>query len=171
MSRRLLGPVGGPIVFFLVAALVFAGLGWVTYAALEAEQGQREAAARAELGNNLRVALWRLDGRMLPALGVEDSRPFYHYVPGDPDTFYGPLLAANLPGWMTLHFQLDPTDGWSSPQVLPDEIADRMRRAWPDVALRNLNGDRATVCGSLKERFPVGATSELFAARDSAIPA
>ena len=56
MTRRLLGPICGPIVFFLVAALVFAGLGWVTYSALCVEQAQREAAAQAELGNHLRVA-------------------------------------------------------------------------------------------------------------------
>src|SRR5689334_20306177 len=103
MSRRLLGPVGGPVVFFLVAALVFAGLGWVTYMALGVERGQRTAAAQTEIGNNLRVALWRLDGRMLPALGVEDSRPFYHYDSADPAGAYGPaatpLLAATLPEW------------------------------------------------------------------------
>ena len=34
MSRRLLGPIAGPIVFFLVAGLIFAVLGWVTVAAL-----------------------------------------------------------------------------------------------------------------------------------------
>ena len=41
MTRRLLGPVGGPILFFCVAALVFAGLGWVTVAALRVETSQR----------------------------------------------------------------------------------------------------------------------------------
>src|SRR5262245_18003467 len=143
MSRRLLGPVGGPIAFFLVAALVFGGLGWVTYSALGVEAAQREAAARAELGANLRVALWRLDGRMLPTLGVEDSRPFYHYVPADPNSPYGaaatPLLAATLPDWMKLHFQLDPVSGLASPQVLDAAVADRIRLAWPELPLRNLD--------------------------------
>ena len=181
MNRRLLGPVGGPIVFFLVVALVFAGLGWVTYSALAVEQAQRDAAARAELGNNLRAALWRLDGRMLPTLGVEDSRPFYHYAPADPAAAFGqsatPLLAANLPDWMKLHFQLDPTLGWDSPQVLPGATADRVRTAWPDpalrsLALRNLNGPRETFLNNgVKEKFPVQETCELFAARDRAIPA
>ena len=101
MTRRLLGPVGGPILFFCVAALVFAGLGWVTVAALRVETSQRESAARAELEATLRVALWKLDCRMLPTLGVEDSRPYYHFSPGDISTTYGPasapLLAADLP--------------------------------------------------------------------------
>ena len=169
MSRRLLGPVGGPIVFFLVAALVFGGLGWVTYAALGVEQAQREAAARAELGANLRVALWRLDGRMLPALGVEDSRPFYHYVPADPNTLYGaaatPLLTADLPDWMKLHFQLDPAAGWESPQVPGPAVAERIRLAWPDLPLRNLDPSREQVLAAVKAKFPVLPTCNVFAAR------
>ena len=87
MTRRLLGPVGGPVVFVLVAGLVVAGLGWVTVAALEVETAQRTAAAQADWEKDVRAALWRLDGRMLPALGVEDSRPFHHYAsyaPADP---------------------------------------------------------------------------------------
>jgi signal transduction histidine kinase len=170
--RRLLGPVGGPIAFFLVAALVFGGLGWVTYSALGVEQAQREAAARAELGANLRVALWRLDGRMLPTLGVEDSRPFYHYVPADPNSAYGaattPLLAATLPDWMKLHFQLDPEKGWESPQVLDPAVAERVRLAWPELPLRNLGGEREQALTKVKLTCPVQVTCESFASRDQA---
>ncbi|MCE9562785.1 MAG: HAMP domain-containing histidine kinase [Planctomycetes bacterium] len=173
MNRRLLGRVGWPSVFFLVAGLVFAGLGWVTYAALEVEQAQREAAARAELGNNLRVALWRLDGRMLPALGVEDSRPFYHYDSADPVGVSGsaatPLLAATLPDWMRLHFQLDPAKGWTSNQAPTDRgECERVREAWADVGLSNFGGSREVALSDLKTRFPVRATCELFGARDRA---
>lgn len=172
--RRLLGPVGGPFMFFLVAALVFAGLGWVTVAALRVEQAQREAAAQAELGNNLRVALWRLDGRMLPALGVEDSRPFYHYTSADPlsGSVAGPtpLLAAPLPEWMKLHVQLDPVAGWDSPQVLSPEAADRVSQAWPDLPLRNNTADRASVLTSLKGKYSAPGTCELLAAREQATP-
>ncbi len=170
--RRLLGPVGGPIVFFLVAALVFAGLGWVTYAALGVEQAQREAHARAEVGYNLRVAVRQLDTRMLPVLGVEDSRPFYHYAPNDPAST--PLLATNLPDWMTLHFQVDPTNGWVSPQVLEDAgVAERVRRAWPaDLPLRNLNGSRVDFLKSdLQVKFPPQPTCELFAQLDQSTSA
>ncbi|HSQ56282.1 MAG TPA: hypothetical protein VLM40_11130, partial [Gemmata sp.] len=168
MSRRLLGPVSGAIVFFLIAALVFAGLGWVTFAAIGVERAQREAAARAEMGNNLRVALWRLDGRMLPALGVEDSRPYFHYAPPDPAST--PLLGATLPDWMKLHFQLDPISGWSSPQVLDDHaVATAVRDAWADLPVQNLNGFRCAVRDDLREKFPPTAACETFAARDRAI--
>jgi len=176
MNRRLLGRVGWPIVFFLVAGLIFAGLGWVTYAALEVEQAQRAAAARAELGNNLRVALWRLDGRILPALGVEDSRPFYHYDSADPAGAYGPaatpLLAATLPDWMRLHFQLDPVKGWTSNQAPTDQgECDRVKEAWSDLPLTNFGGGRAVVLADIKTKFPVRTTCDLFGARDRAIPA
>src|SRR5262249_29212570 len=128
MSRRLLGPVGGPILYFLVAGLVFAGLGWVTVAALRVEDAQRDAALRADREKDLSVALWRPDGRMLLSLGVEDTRPFHEYrsySSDDPVTQYGPacgpLLAAKLPDWMHIHVQVDPEGTWDSPQVLsPD---------------------------------------------------
>lgn len=176
MSRRLLGRVGWPSVFFLVAGLIFAGLGWVTYAALGVEQAQRETAARAELGNNLRVALWRLDGRMLPALGVEDSRPYYHYDSADPAGAYGPaatpLLAATLPDWMRLHFQLDPITGWSSNQAPTDRgECERVKEAWSDLPLPNFRGERELVLADIKAKFPARVTCDLFGARDRAIPA
>ncbi|MFO0826057.1 MAG: hypothetical protein U0792_23560, partial [Gemmataceae bacterium] len=176
MSRRFLGRVGWPSVFFLVAGLVFAGLGWVTYAALGVERAQQEAAARAELGNNLRVALWRLDGRMLPALGVEDSRPYYHYESADPAGLYGPaatpLLVAGLPDWMRLHFQLDPVVGWYSSQAPSDrgEI-ERVNEAWGDIGLPNFRNGREKVLSEIRAKYPVRTTCELFAARDRAIPA
>jgi hypothetical protein len=174
MRWRLVGPIGGPIVFFTVAALVFGGLSWVTYTALAVERAQREAAARAELGNNLRVALWRLDGRMLPALGVEDSRPFYHYAPADPNASYGPaatpLLAATLPDWMKLHFRLDPEQGWESPQVLELAAIDQVRGVWPEMPLRNSTPDRLVLLNDLKRKYPASETQLTFLSRDRAIP-
>jgi signal transduction histidine kinase len=169
MTRRLLGPVGGPILFFLVTITVFGVLGWVTHSALRVEQAQREAAARAELGSNLRVALWRLDGRMLPALGVEYSRPFYQYGPADPVNGYGfaatPLLSTDLPDWMKLHFQLDEKNGWDSPQVLCKEVVERVREAW-GLPLQNVNDERRKVLGELRMHYPVRSMLVDFTSRD-----
>ncbi|QJW94420.1 sensor histidine kinase [Frigoriglobus tundricola] len=175
MTRRLLGPVGGPVMFFLIAALVFAGLGWVTVVALRVERAQREAAAQAELGNDVHVALWRLDGRMLPALGVEDSRPFYHYASADPlsgsTTAPTPLLAAPLPDWMKLHVQLDPATGWTSPQVLSPEAQKRVSEAWPDLPLENNTAERSAVLVALNDKYPAFGTCDLLTARERAISA
>lgn len=166
--RRRFGPLTGLAVFLSLAALVFTGLGWVTSAALAVERGQREAAARADLANRLRHALWKLDSRMLLALGVEDSRPFYHYAPPDPAVPSAPLLTASLPEWMRLHFQVDPS-GWSSPQVVPAEVADAFRRRWPHLELRNLTGDRrAFLEQELRAGLPAAVAYDLFAARDRA---
>ncbi len=173
--RRLLGPVGGPVSFLLVAALAFGGLAWVTIASLKVEEAQRESAARAELSNSLRLALWRLDGRMLPALGVEDSRPFYHYESADPlsGSTAGPtpLLAAPLPDWMRLHVQFDPAVGWESPQVLLPESRARVAAAWPDFPLRNATADRAAVLDKLRGKYAVRPTADLLAMRERATPA
>jgi signal transduction histidine kinase len=175
MTRRILGPVGGPIVFFLIAGLVFVGLGWVTVASLRVEEAQRESAARAEHEANLRVALWRLDGRVLPVLVVEDSRPFHHYAGGDVPTAYGPasapLLEPDLPPWMRLHFQIDPQQGWSSPQVMESADADRLRGSWPGLSLRNVTSERAALLADLRSRHPVPHVTQTFAARERAIPA
>lgn len=171
MTRRWFGPIG----FLFVAALVLAGLGWVTVAALRVEANQQETAARAEQANLLGLALWRLDGRMLPVLGVEDSRPFYHYTRNSATAPYGPasapLLAANLPDWMRLHVQIDPETGWESPQVLtPDEVT-RVQLEWPDLNLRNVTPERATTLLALQDKFPARTSLDVFATRDRAIPA
>ena len=79
MKFRLIGPAGWGVAFAVVAALVVGGLGWVTLASLRVEAAQLEATARADRANQERVALWRLDGYMLPALGLENNRPFGHY--------------------------------------------------------------------------------------------
>ncbi len=170
MTRRLLGPVGGPVVFVLVAGLVFTGLGWVTVAALGVEEAQREAAARAEVAGNLRVALWRLDGRLLPVLGVENNRSFQEYAAPDPFSPYGPtcdpLLSGPLPDWMKLHCQLDQAQldgaGWESPQVLTPDAAAVFRAAWPQLNLTNATPERAHALDVLRVKHPAKATFAAF---------
>jgi signal transduction histidine kinase len=117
----------GLLVFGLIAALVIGGLGWVTAATL-----------RLELSDQMRLALWRLDSRVSPAIAREDSRPFQHYDPlfvplpavnqslyaCAPGTVFlpSPLLNAGLPDWMVLHFQATPDGKWRSPQVLTPSL-------------------------------------------------
>src|SRR5436305_14101043 len=95
------------LAYALIAGLVVGGLGWVTNAALRLEQSDRT-----------RLALWRLDSRVAPALAREDSRPYQHYDPlyvplpallrngyaCAPGTVFlpSPLLNAELPDWLAL---------------------------------------------------------------------
>src|SRR6476646_9081509 len=96
--------------FAFISLLVIGGLGWVTVAAL-----------RLELSDQMRLALWKLDSRVSPSLGREDSRPFQHfdalYIPLPALQRNGfactsgsvlvpsPLMSVQLPDWMLLHWQ------------------------------------------------------------------
>ncbi len=102
--------------------------------ALLRERGQQQAQAQADFAAKLRLALWRLDSRIAPVLAREDSRPYNHFsavfappVVLDPRGHRypaavvlepSPLLTAELPDWMLLHFQTSSESGWGSPQVL-----------------------------------------------------
>src|SRR5947207_11963597 len=98
---------------------------------------------------------------MLPKLGVEDARPYYHFSSGDVSTSYGPasapLLAAELPEWMQLHVQIDPDADWDSPQVVPAETVERLRQLWPDLNTRNVTPERAARLNELRNKYPVRA--------------
>ena len=187
MTRRLRGPLGGLLTFLVVAALVVGGLGWVTVAALRVEAAQRDAAHQADLANNLRVALWRLDGGMFPMLGLEDSRPYEHYsavcapftnaIATDAGAALAaqlrvpsPLISARLPEWMTLHFQIDPHTGWESPQVLPDEMRRLLKDNGSEPAVANATPERARVLAELRTQFRVADVTGCLAARESATP-
>ncbi|MBX9579912.1 MAG: hypothetical protein K2X87_06350, partial [Gemmataceae bacterium] len=172
--NRLLGPVGGAAIYLLVAGLVFAGLGWVTLVGLRVEREREEAAARAELGHDLRAALWRLDGRLAAVLGGEDARPYPHYTPFNPATDPGgpygpgcaPLLSAELPDWMRLHVEFDEPGGWTSPQVLPEDAKIDLRARWPDLPLRNTTEDRIELLDRLNREYPARHAGRLLAALD-----
>src|SRR6516225_8545343 len=133
MRRLFRGRFGALAVFLLVAGLVAGGLGWVTVAALGLEREQLQGRADAEHAQKLHLALWRLDGRVAPALTLEDNRPYNHYsavfapsaaLRNDGSAWEhgaviepSPLLHAELPDSMLVHFQADEESGWESPQV------------------------------------------------------
>ena len=179
MRLRLFGPAGWCAAFVCIAALVIGGLGWVTAASLNVENAQREAKAQAERASKERLALWRLDGRMLPALGLENNRPFAHYtalhvplgvIDSEQDAAVAnslrlpsPLLSAELPDWMVLHFQIDPETGWESPQVIPPETAERLRS--PHFTLANVTAQREKLLAELRSQFPADAVLGTLAER------
>ncbi len=185
LSRLLFGPVGAFCAFLFVATLVVGGLGWVTVAALNVEDSQFEAQAAAERANKERLALWRLDGLMLPTVGLENNRPFAHYtalhtaypavesVQDIANTFSlrlpSPLLSAELPNWMPLHFQIDPETGWDSPQVLPADVAERLRGGPNFLSLLNITPEREQRLQQLRVKFPAEVVLRTLADRDRAV--
>src|SRR4051812_17178868 len=117
------GKPGGLLAFAAIASLVAGGLGWATAAALRLEHEQWAERGEAAREIRLRLALWKLDSRVAAELAREQSRPFNHYstvyppplalrntgMPCVPGTVLepSPLLHADLPPWMLLHFQVD----------------------------------------------------------------
>lgn len=174
--------------FLGMAALLLGGLGWATVAALQVEEERRLAAANARAAEDLfqakkeqfdvmRAALWRLDARLAPALGREESRPYPQYVALHPSFpaltssliawapgmvyLPSPLLTAELPDWMGVHFQID-QNGWTSPQVISEDLQKTLRKQPLELALNNVTPDRAAALAGLRERFPPASITTTF---------
>jgi len=175
--------------FLAISALLLGGLGWATRAALRVEQDQRVAAANAqesewlflqqkERADKLRLALWRLDSRLSPALAREESRPYPQYIalhtPFPALTSTGiacapgqvylpsPLLTAEMPDWMRLHFQIDQTNGWTSPQVISEDLQKILRKQPIEMALNNVTSEKSDLLCTLKARYPAASIMTTF---------
>jgi signal transduction histidine kinase len=177
------------LAFLAISVLLLGGLAWATRAALKLEEEHRLTAAnseqserlfqlRKERADRLRLVLWRLDSRMVPSLAREESRPYPQYLPlytpfpavtgagvaCAPGDFFlpSPLLTAEIPDWMTLHFQVDDTRGWTSPQVIPDEIQKKLRKQPIELAMNNVTDSRASLLKDLAERYPADSIAMTF---------
>jgi signal transduction histidine kinase len=141
---------------------------------LQKEQDERyaETVRQAEVDQaaRMRLALLLLDNRLTPALAREDSRPYPQYLalyspfpavahsgsacsPGDV-YLPSPLLTADLPDWMLLHFQVDPVKGWISPQVIPAETQKMLRKQPIELALNNVDDAHRQRLDDLKRAYP-----------------
>jgi len=179
------GPRGGLAAFVLISGLVAGGLGWATAAALRLEREQLAERVKYERTNTLNLALWRLDSRVSPLLAREDNRAFDHY-----STIYAPplvlsnlgtcqtpgtvlelspLLSAELPEWMLLHFQLDAETGWESPQAPADSLKRRLTDLHLRGLLTNMTEQRRQLLAELKQALP--AAQLLAVARERTAPA
>ena len=168
MKEWFRGKCGGAAAFVVICALVAGGLGWATAAALRLEGEQLAERAEAERAGRVRLALWRLDGYVAPLLAVEDGRPFNHYsaVFAAPLAFDNrgvarppgavvepsPLLNADLPDWMLLHFQLDAASGWESPQAPSVNLSHVLQNPPIQTTLANSASHRAGAIGSSTRR-------------------
>lgn len=120
--------------FLLFLALGFAAMAWMTRTVLRLDAAQSRATAAAQLEENVRLALWRMDYAMSPVISQETARPYFEYSPVFPaEQAYtrmytevksgdvlvpSPLLARKSASpYILLHFQIDSDGRISSPQA------------------------------------------------------
>ena len=161
-------------VFLLIAGLIVGGLAWATVEALQMESHRRQETADKDVSEKLRKALLRLDGFISPQLARENSRPFAHFTPLHAPipamTRQGiacppgsvrvpsPLMEAELPNWVLLHFQYNadnsPPHRWQSPEVLPPVERDWLKRPPFHLTLVNVTPERQELLMDFSRKYP-----------------
>src|SRR4051812_32319544 len=122
------------LTFVLFLACGVAAMGWMTRTVLRLEHAQAQATEAAALEENVRLALWRMDGALAPILSPEVARPYFEYSAVFPaERAYtrmytelksgdvlvpSPLLKSTSP-YILLHFQVEPDGRVTSPQAPP----------------------------------------------------
>ena len=92
--------------FAAAVAVVLGAMGWVTAAVLRLDAAEGESSRRAQLEENVRLALWRMDSALAPLIAAEHARPTA--------AGRGPT-ATLIPGtelpFVQEYFRVDPGDG------------------------------------------------------------
>src|SRR3954467_6098815 len=125
------------LTFLLFLALSLGAMAWMTRTVLRLDQAQARATAAASLEENVRLALWRMDGALGPILGPEIARPYFEYSPvfpaeraytrmytelkGGDVVVPSPLLKPSAP-YVLLHFQVEPDGRVTSPQAPAGDV-------------------------------------------------
>lgn len=120
------------VAYLACAALVLGALAWVSAEVVRLEAAERRAADELAREQGLRLALWRMDSWLAPLLAREAARPHEEYQAFYPEGQAfdpargkldpGAVLALSpLVGFRSdlfrLHFQVDDTGAFSSPQA------------------------------------------------------
>jgi signal transduction histidine kinase len=127
------------LAFAVCLATIVAAVGWLSFRALEADQAEASARRQAQVEENLRLALWRIDTALAPLVMQENAQPYFSYstlYPAErtqgkprgkstPEPVPSPLVT-QPPPQVLLHFQIDGTGRFSSPRVPAAAIVDRV---------------------------------------------
>jgi signal transduction histidine kinase len=116
-------------------ALVVTAFGWLSFKAIAADRAEHLAQEQAQLEENVRLALWRMDTRLAALLADESMRPTYNYTAAlslaqvnpapttkntapSPRDFLliSPLLNTSI-AEVRFHFQIDAAGQVTSPSV------------------------------------------------------
>ncbi len=130
-------------------AVLTAAFGWITLVSLRLERREREARAKAQSQELLRLALWRMDSSLAPLFAREAARPYLHYrafyterraydnlsnamIPGG--TIVASPLLGSASDFFHLHFQIGPDGMISSPQVPDADFRELAQPAYVSAA-------------------------------------
>jgi len=111
---------------------------WTTLVSVRLERTELESQRLKNFHDRLHLALARMERRVQSTLVRETNRPAYEYAPyiylsdawdgtgrrrepGDAITV-SPIVGADLEPWFILHFQVSPSQGWTSPQTSLHEL-------------------------------------------------
>jgi len=69
------------LAFAAAVLVVIAAMGWTTRAVLRLDAAEAESRQKAQLEENVRLALWRMDSALAPLIAAEHARPATAYHP------------------------------------------------------------------------------------------
>ncbi len=135
--------------FVACLLVVLAAMAWVSVVVVRLDQRDAATQREAELQENVRLALWRMDSALNPFVAQEQARPFHEYQalympPVTLDASYRPsegdrvLLPSPLltqpPAFVKLHFQIDAAGRVTSPQAPEGLTPGAAGQGWLDPA-------------------------------------
>ena len=127
------------IVLGTALVVLLGGMGWISLLTMRLEDRESEALRQAEREESVRLALWRMESMLTPLIAQESARPYFMYSalfpphrayscmfgePQEGDTLVPSALLDGKPDEVYLHFQYSPDGELTSPQVLPQRVAD-----------------------------------------------
>ena len=169
------------IALALCLALALFAVGWMSWSVMRLDRSERRARQDAQLGERVRLALWRMESWLAPRIAREGARPYFVYSPFYPaERAYtrmfaeieqgevlvpSPLLTQRPPE-VVIHFQYGPDGALSSPQVPTGNMRDLAEARYTthvkiEAAARSLDQVRRRVPhGELARRLAAAVRSE-----------
>ena len=118
--RQIAYPWRISIAFCIATVMVLLGLIWMTILVIRLERSEANAKQGAELEENLRLALWRIDSTLSPILAQESFRP--NSVP-------------STSPYVKLCFQFAPDGSLSTPKLSQTAQRDQLIQEFSQICL------------------------------------
>jgi signal transduction histidine kinase len=151
----------------LSLAVAIAALGWLTASALRLERNETATRARSERDERVRLALWRMDTRVMPLVAQEAARKYDTYSTTSAQPLSGPS------DYVVLHFEVSADGVWHSPEYPGEQgqraavvARDNIDEGLAQLALLEKTLDR----DKLLKKLPHEALSSVALAATSTMP-